>query len=78
MARDLEYYMNEPDLINEPMPMREVYAIKHMIYDEIKDMSFDERSAYFRRDSSNADKFGWNEPYQETAQAYQPKQAVAV
>jgi len=32
-------YMDDPDIINEPMPLREVHAIRLMIYDEMKDMS---------------------------------------
>jgi hypothetical protein len=41
--------MNDPDIINEPMPMREVHAVRLMIYDEIKDMSVEEISEYFRK-----------------------------
>jgi hypothetical protein len=80
MAKNLTYYMNHPDIITEPnMTLREVYAIKLMIYDEIKDMSFEERSAYFQRDqTSEPGKLIRNAPYQETAQAYQAQQAVAV
>jgi hypothetical protein len=39
----LEKYMNDPDIVNEPMAMREVHAIRLMIQDEQKDMSVEER-----------------------------------
>jgi len=44
----IDKYMNDPDIINEPMPLREVHAIRLMIWDEIKDMTPEERSAYWR------------------------------
>ena len=47
--KKLEDYMNELDIINEPLPLREVHAIRLKIYDEIKDMMFDERSAYYAK-----------------------------
>ena len=37
--KTLNDYMNDPDIINEPMPLREVHAIRLMIYDETKDMT---------------------------------------
>ena len=43
----LEDYMNHPSVLNEPMPLREVHAIRLMIYDRIKDMSSSERTAYY-------------------------------
>jgi hypothetical protein len=39
----LEHYMNDPDIVNEPMAMREVHAIRLMIQDEQKGMSVEER-----------------------------------
>ena len=38
-----EKYMNDPDIIDEPMPLREIHAIRLMINDETKDMTVDER-----------------------------------
>jgi hypothetical protein len=43
----LDKYMNDPDIVNEPMPLREVHAIRLMIWDEIKDMTPEERAAYY-------------------------------
>ena len=39
--------MNDPEIINEPMPLREIHAIRLKIYDETKDMTVDERRAYY-------------------------------
>ncbi|MCL2112170.1 MAG: hypothetical protein FWH32_08035 [Clostridiales bacterium] len=44
---NLDAYMNDPDIANEPMPLREVHAIRLKIYDETKGMSADERKAYY-------------------------------
>ena len=44
---ELEDYMNHPSIISEPMPLREVYAIRLMIYDRIKEMTPEERTAYY-------------------------------
>ena len=43
----LDKYMNDPDIVNESMPLREVHAIRLMIWDEIKDMTPEERVAYY-------------------------------
>jgi len=47
MIKTLDDYMNDPDIADEPMPIREIHAIRLMIYDETKDMSADEETAYF-------------------------------
>ena len=47
IQNNLDKYMNDPDIINEPMPHREVHAIRLKIYDETKDMTTDERRAYY-------------------------------
>ena len=44
----LEKYMNDPDIAHLEMPLREVKAIRLMIFDDTKDMTFDERNAYFK------------------------------
>jgi len=49
MKKTLNDYMNDPDIKNEPMPLREVHAIRLMIWDEIKDMSPEERKNYHRK-----------------------------
>jgi hypothetical protein len=36
-------YLNDPDIVNEPMSMREVHAIRFMIQDEQQGMSVEER-----------------------------------
>jgi len=55
-TKKLENYMNDPDIINEPMPLREVHAIRLMIQDEIKDMSPKERKRYYRKGLEDAEK----------------------
>ena len=47
MPKTLEEYMNDPEIIDEPQPLREIYAIRLKIYDEIKDMTPEEHTAYF-------------------------------
>ena len=45
-TKKLDCYMNDPDIANEPMPLREIHAIRLMIDDETKKMSPEERAAY--------------------------------
>ena len=47
MKKTLDDYMNDPDIINEPSALREVHAIRLMIYDETKNMTKEERTAYY-------------------------------
>lgn len=47
MTKTLDDYMNDPDIINEPSALREVHAARFMIQDEIKDMTAEERTAYY-------------------------------
>jgi len=47
MKKTYEDYYNDPDIINEPSALREVHAIRLMIYDETKDMTPAERTAYY-------------------------------
>jgi hypothetical protein len=47
MPKTLEEYMNDPEIIDEIRPLREIYAIRLKIYDEIKDMTDEECNAYF-------------------------------
>ena len=47
MPKTLDEYLNDPELANEPSALREVHAIRLKIYDEIKDMTVAERTAYF-------------------------------
>ena len=45
--KTLSDYMNDPSVVNEQMPLREVHAIRMMIYDRTKDMTPAERTAYY-------------------------------
>ena len=38
-----EKYYNDPEIVNEPAPLREVHAIRLMIHGETKDMTLDQR-----------------------------------
>jgi hypothetical protein len=44
---NLDRYINDPEIINEPMPLREIHAIRIKIYDETKNMTVDERKSYY-------------------------------
>ncbi|MDR1491098.1 MAG: hypothetical protein LBS65_11620 [Desulfovibrio sp.] len=56
---DLERYMNDPDIVNEPVPMREVHAIRLMLHDEAKDMTPEEHTRYVNEQvRSVVDKYG--------------------
>ena len=47
MPKSLDDYMNDPDLANEPMALREIHAIRLKIQDETQGMSFEERRAFY-------------------------------
>ena len=47
MKKTIDDYMNDPEIVNETLTLREVHAIRLKIYDEIKDMSAAEMTAYF-------------------------------
>jgi hypothetical protein len=47
-----EKYMNDPKIINEPMPMCEIHAIRLMIHDDIKDMSQQSERPITAKDST--------------------------
>ena len=49
MKKTLDDYLNDPELANEPSALREVHAIRLMIYDEIKDMTTAEQTAYYNK-----------------------------
>jgi hypothetical protein len=51
MTKTLDDYMNDPEIAHEPMPWREIHAIRLQIYDETKGMTSKEYSAYIRRDA---------------------------
>ena len=43
----IDKYMNDPEIINEPMPLREIHAIRLKIHDETRGMTIDERRSYY-------------------------------
>ena len=54
--KTLEDYMNDPSIAHLQMPLREVKAIRLMIYDEQKDMTTDEIKDYYDRLKQNVKK----------------------
>ena len=54
MKKTIDDYFNDPDIINEPSALREVHAIRLKIYDETKEMTIAEKSAYFRKRAAQA------------------------
>lgn len=52
--KKLDDYMQDPSVAREPMPLREVHAIRMMIYDETKDMTPDELRTYHERNMDEA------------------------
>jgi len=58
-VKTLEHYMNDPSIVHLQMPLREVKAIRLMIYDEEKDMTPDElRERYRKHKQRLYDEFG--------------------
>jgi hypothetical protein len=49
--KTLEDYMNDPDIIDEPMYLREIHAIRFKIQDETKGMTFEQRRTYYHNKS---------------------------
>ena len=49
---DLARYMNDPDIVDEPLALREVHAIRLMIHDRTKGLSPEERAARANRNAS--------------------------
>ena len=47
MMKTLDDYLNDPDLANEPQSLREVHAARFIIQDETKEMTAEERTAYY-------------------------------
>ena len=52
MKKTLKAYMNDPGIINEPVPLREIHAIRLMIHDETKGMTPEERTVRVSAESS--------------------------
>ncbi len=51
--KTLDDYMNDPEIIHEPMALREIHAIRLKIYDETKDMTMTEYNAYVHERASH-------------------------
>ena len=49
-----EEYLNDPDIINEPRPLREVHAIRLMLHEETKNMTPREYTRYVHDQAMNA------------------------
>jgi hypothetical protein len=47
VRKDLDCYINDPDIIDEPMALREVHAIRLRISDETKGLTPEEHTEYF-------------------------------
>jgi hypothetical protein len=45
MSKTWEDYYNDPEILNEPSAMREIHAIRLMIYDERQGLSWTEYNA---------------------------------
>jgi len=48
MNKTLDEYMSDPDIADEPEALREIHAIRLMIYDETKDMTAAEHTACYK------------------------------
>ena len=57
--KTLSDYMNDPSVAHLQMPLREVKAIRLMIYDETKDMNSSERTAYYNDSIKRAQEKGF-------------------
>jgi hypothetical protein len=47
MKKTFDDYLNDPDLVNEPLALREVHAARLMIQDETKGMTAEEKTTYY-------------------------------
>jgi hypothetical protein len=48
MVKTINDYLNDPDLANEPMALREIHAIRLMIHEETKGLTAEEHTSYFK------------------------------
>jgi hypothetical protein len=60
MKKTFDDYLNDPELANEPIALREVHAARLMIQDETKGMSAEERTAYYKEGTARF--FGTDKP----------------
>jgi hypothetical protein len=53
-------FMNDPDIADEPMPLREIHAIRLAIHEKTKDMTTAQRTDYYRKSGKEtAKKYGF-------------------
>ena len=57
--KTLDDYMSDPSVAHLQMPLREVKAIRLMIYDETKDMTPSERTTYYNDSIKRAQEKGF-------------------
>ena len=50
----LEQYLNDPALAGEPLPLREIHAIRLMISDDTKNLSANEIRSYYQAEIDQA------------------------
>jgi hypothetical protein len=56
---NFDKYYNDPDIVDEPTALREVHAIRAMLYDETKDMTTEEYTLFVRESTKAAvEKYG--------------------
>jgi hypothetical protein len=48
-------YLNDPSLVNEPIALREIHAVRLMIHDETKNMTTEEKRAYHDNNRKETD-----------------------
>ncbi len=54
MTKTFDDYMNDPDIINEPMGLRITHAMRFKVQEETKGMTASERTAYYHERSKAA------------------------
>jgi hypothetical protein len=50
--RTFQDYMETPEIADEPLFLREIHAARLMLQDETRDMTPEERAAYFNQKSA--------------------------
>ncbi len=55
----LDKYMHDSDIINDPMPLREVHAIRLMLHEQTAGMTPEEQTSYMHKQAQRmVDEFG--------------------
>jgi hypothetical protein len=50
--KTIDDYMSSPEIVKMPEYLREIHAARRMIQDETRDMTPEERAAYFNQQSA--------------------------